>query len=824
MASNFDNDTKKRRLSIVDASSYLFRSYYAIGKMLSPAGRSTQALFGFSRFLTKLAQESYVVIVYDSQNNKESRLALYQGYKSHRQSAPEDLPWQIELSKQVCQAYGIPLLTVDGVEADDTIASIATQTEPLFDEIWIYSSDKDLAQCVTEKTFLIQPFAPYRKLDPKEVYAQFGVHPKQIPDFLALVGDSSDGIPGIAGIGKVRAATLLAKHPLVEEIPLSEEERTAALLYKKLTLLSTEIAIPKERADYAVKERDSLLIGSLFEELGFKSLLPKLSPKKRPSADLLLDLPSLEATAIIALVAQEEATSSSDSILELIFCTEEQGPWRIVYGAENHSSIASFLSSKRVVGHDLKTLLHQLKKRGLPAPSLHFDTFIAYSLLFPGESTNWSDLLERFSMESESDLRSIFPLMEKMKKKMEESHLFPLFHSIEMPLISLLFKMETKGIWVDRQELHLLSLKLSKQIQQIATEISQLAGYEINLNSPKQLASLLFEQLGLPKSKKGKSGHFSTNIDVLEGLIEHHPIIPLLIQYRSLEKIRSTYGEALIEAIDPQDSRVHTTFHQVSTLTGRLASSHPNLQNIPTTAVAPIRYAFKAHPNTYSLISADYSQAELRLLAHFSKEPKLIQAFEQRLDIHLATAASLFDLPLEAVTTEMRSQAKAVNFGIIYGLGAHGLSKNLNIPLKQASLFIQEYFNRYPAIADFIQQTQKEVEKKGYAETLLGRRRPIPEISSHHTVIRRQGERFAINSTIQGSQADLIKKAMIELNDALDPSIQMLLQIHDELLFECPDSLLDAAVEMIRAKMEHLYPLLVPLEVTIRIAKNWGDC
>ena len=832
---------------IIDASSFLFRSYFAIRNMRAPDGFATNALFGFVRALLKILDDfspEHMAVVYDAPSNKASRQAIYPDYKGKRHKAPDDLPDQIEASKEFCDALGIQRVAVENVEADDTIGTLAKKYEKLGYEIFIFSSDKDLCQLISSHVHCIHAHKDNLLITKEEVFTTYQVYPEEFTTYLGLIGDSSDNIPGVAGIGPKKGSHLIRQYSTIENMPLSEENKQIASLSQKLATIDTAVHLPKSLDSCLIKPQDSLHLIKLYRRYNFKSLLENL--EKRLEGSNISKQKTKEKSKIIEIASDIDHSwpIAKESPLAIYFLEHEnkQGVYIQYEGEDIHFILKEDLNKKKFqdllkksscfLTYDFKALLHQMEENGPLLDKPFFDVMVAAYLLNPDSSLKFSDILQQHADEIISDeeagwfVQTFFSLKELLELKIQEGGLSAVLHGIEEPLLRILFKMEKKGIYIDVKELQKLSTELAQQCSSIKDHVEKILGHSINLNSPKQLAQALFEELKLPTKAKGKTG-FSTGIEVLEELRNEHPIIELIIEYRGLEKIRSTYTTNLIEMADPKTHRLHTTFSQTTTQTGRLASTNPNLQNIPvrTELGTQIRHAFKAMPPSKSFLSCDYSQVELRLLAHMSEDPNLVKAFKERLDIHRYTASIVFGVPMDKVSDEMRFRAKAVNFGIIYGLGPHGLGRQLKIPMREASQFIKTYFERYPRVEEFLESLKEEARKDGHSTTLFGRKRPIPEILNRNAPIRAQAERFAVNSKIQGTQADLIKMAMIQIDKILDPKkIVMLLQIHDELIFECDDDALEEYEKKIVKLMQHIHPLKVPLEVNASVAKNWGEC
>ncbi len=890
-------------LYVVDAVNFLFRSYYAIGRMTNPKGISTNALYGFIRSVYKIINDfspNYFICVFDGPDNKQSRTAIYKEYKGHRPEMPEDLAPQLDQAQYFCEIAGIPSLTLSGVEADDTMGTIAKWASKKKINVFLCSSDKDLCQLVDDQVKLLQPHKDNMVVDRKKVKEIFGVWPEQMIDYLAIVGDASDNIPGLEGFGPKTAANLLEKFGTLEKIlakpdQLSGKKREVvikgqeiALLSKHLATIQTDLDVPKEELFYHLKTPDLPRVEAFYHEMHFLSLLRELSAPQAPSSPTTKDPVGIDRQVSYQLINDEFSLAglidSLASEKEICVDTETTSvkPMSaqlvgLGLGASHGTAYYIPLNGKikrgkvihlikpllenpaiSFIGHNIKYDMHVLANVGIDLSSVGFDTLLASYLINPHvQRHNLDELaLEHFNkvkipidqllgkgkkqitmnevpIEDVStycceDVDYTLRLKALFQKKLEEMELSSLFETIEIPLISVLFRMERAGIFVDVNKLEKMSHELSHELYRLEKQIYEASGETFNINSPKQLSAILFEKMGIKPPKKTTTG-YSTAADVLESLQGSNPIVKKILEYRTLEKLRSTYVNALPEQILPKTHRIHCTFNQSIAATGRLSCQDPNLQNIPvrTEAGKKIREAFKPQKADHSFISADYSQVELRLLAHLSQDPGLIAAFEAGEDIHAYTASLVFDVPLDKVTPQMRYQSKAVNFGIIYGQQAYGLSQELGIEFKEAARFIETYFQRYKKIKEFLDSCKDNARQTGRAITLTGRRRPIPNIHSKNPMIRAQAERLAVNTPLQGTAADLIKLAMLAVDALLKTELNlgtMILQIHDELLFEVPDDQADKLAKKVKHIMENVMPLSVPLIVDISIGKNWGEC
>lgn len=892
-----------KELYVLDAVNFLFRSYYAIGPMTNPKGESTNALYGFIRSVFKLIKErnpKHLVAVFDGPENIKTRQEIYSDYKIHRSGMPDDLLPQLELALEFCEIAGIPYLSVPGVEADDVIGSIAKWTEKKGITTYLCSSDKDLCQLVSDKIFVLNIHKENLLMGREQVIEKFGVKPEQMIDLLAMMGDASDNIPGLPGIGPKTAAALLGEFETLENIlknteqlkgkkrEIFEEGKDAAILSKQLATIHTGVDFPKEDEFYRLKEPNVEKVKALYQEMHFLTLLKELHTPEKKSEQLDLDFKEVESSVEYILINDEyqliklleelhgkkelcidtEASSLNYMQAELVGIGISDKPkkgWYIPFNGniEKNRFIKhwkTFLENpeRAFFGHNIKYDLHVLKRVGITLAKISFDTMLASHLIAPQKQRHNLDSLslehfekvktpitaligkgkkqisirevplEKVAAYCCEDVDYTFRLKNLLEKKIEEQKLQKIFNEIELPLIPVLFSMEEKGIFLDKAKMALMGQDLESIIAKIRQMIFDYANESFNLNSPKQLGEVLFDRMGIRPAKKTATG-YSTSADVLENLRGAHPIIEKVLQYRVLEKLRSTYIEALPQQIDIKTKRIHCTFNQTGTATGRLSCQDPNLQNIPVRSEEgkKIRTAFIPENPNWSFLSADYSQIELRLLAELSDDPTLIKAFQAGEDIHTYTASIVYGTTIGEVTHLMRDVAKTVNFGILYGQGPFGLSKEIGISVEEARTFIETYFARYSKVKDYLEFCKETVRKKGYSLTLFGRKRPIPEINSKNSFIRTAAERLAINTPLQGTAADLIKKAMIQIHKDLEENkakSAMILQIHDELVFESPPDELDFLADLVKKRMEGVMQLKIPLVVDISIGKNWGEC
>ncbi len=838
-------------LYLIDGTSFVYRAHYAVKEYLSTSwGLPTKAVYVFTRMMLRILREfrpEYLALCLD-EKAPTFRHEAYQDYKAQRPPMPEELVVQLPYIREIAEALGIRVLSVPGYEADDLIATLAHR---LPHPVVIVAGDRDLFPLVSERIYIWDPIRE-KTITPEEVLRRYGLPPEKIPEMRALAGDASDNLPGVKGIGEKTACTLIRTFGSVENLyarlsevtpprlrRLLEEGREAAFLSRELLTLRTDAPVPLELSAYRVRDPDYRRLRGLFVKLEFRRLLAELPSERDLGAEVrrVDGIPeeafsggpvALWVSPSRGLFGGAWATlglANSDRAWELSGVSPSQ--WRKLLAAKPQAWIL----------YDLKALAHLLGE----APSLQgeiFEVKLAAWLLDP---TRKSYLLEELAQEY---LGARLPAPEEEKgcgaRALALAQLYPflreeisragmerLLLEVETPLALVLFRMERVGVRVDREYLRRLARELRERLKELEEEAHRLAGEVFNLRSGRDLSRILFQKLGLPRGKRTPKGTgYSTDVEVLSELAKQHPLPERLLRYRSLYKLLSTYVEPLLALADSRD-RVHTTFHQTGTATGRLSSSDPNLQNIPIKGEEGewIRRAFVAEEG-WRLLSADYSQIELRLLAHFSGDENLRRAFLEGRDIHATTAAEIFGIRPEEVTPEMRRLAKVINFGIAYGMSAFGLAKELGLDLAQARAFIERYFQRYPGVKRYMEEKVAEAREKGYVTTLLGRRRPIPGLRAREKSVREFAERTAINTPIQGSGADLIKLAMLAIDRRLAQegyTARLILQVHDELLLEVPEEEIEEVRELVRKEMEEVYPLSVPLKVNLATGKNWAE-
>lgn len=841
------------RLFLIDSYGFIFRAYHARARSGAPPmrttkGLSTEAVYIFNNMVRKLLtayRPEYIAAVFES--GPSFRSEQFAEYKANRAEMPPDLGEQIPWVRKTLEALRIPILEYPGFEADDVIGTLACHAAPPELRVVIVSSDKDMLQLVNERVSMLNPMKDDTWYDPAKVEEFMGVPPCAVPDLLALKGDSIDNIPGAPGIGDKGARELIRRFGSVEaalEHAAEVERKTyresllahrdQILLSKKLATIDTHAPIEWCLENLKAQEPDLAALRELYRELEFFSLLKELKPVEViESGDYCSLLSAGEVEEFLAAIPAGAAVAVAvNSGVGL--------SWRAGEGRgipfEHLPLVQPLLEDPQrpKIAHDIKLVRATLARRGIRAAGFRHDILL-YAFLLSADPGGCSPevLAEKYldhKLASSLDARAgcMLELFEKLAPEVDARGFRRLYEEIDLPLLDVLAAMEQTGIRVDTAQLAALSARLEAEMERLAREIHAIAGAPFNINSPQQLAKVLWEDLGLPApSRYGRGKTTSTAADVLEALAVEHPIARLVLDYRQLAKLKGTYIDALPSLIDPATGRIHTTFNPAGAATGRLSSSNPNLQNIPIRSELgrEIRAAFIPRDG-WLLVAADYSQIELRLLAHMSGDPVLVSAFRNGEDIHTRTAAEVFGVPPLMVSPEMRRNAKAVNFGIVYGQTPFGLAQQLGIDRKEAETYIRQYFERYAGVKKFIDRTIAEVRKTGVARTLLGRERPIPDINARNPNARGFAERTAVNTPLQGTAADLIKIAMIRIHRRLQESgfqSRMLLQVHDELVLEAPPEELEQVRGLVKYEMENVYRLDVPLLVEVGAGSNWRD-
>jgi DNA polymerase-1 len=928
-----------KKLFLLDAMALIYRAHFALSKSprVNSKGENTNASFGFTNTLLEIIQKekpTHLAVVFDSEK-PTFRHHQFQDYKAHRQEQPEDITHNLPYIKKIISGFGIPMLTLDGYEADDIIGTIAIKAMNQGFITYMMTSDKDYAQLVNDKILIYRPAFMGKGpeiLDEKKILEKYKLKKvDQIRDLLGLMGDPSDNIPGIPGIGEKIAQKLIEEYGNLENIIANANKLSGklkenilsfaqqGLLSKKLATIHTNapVEFDENLFEYKGPDREKLL--PIFDQLEFRTIKKRVfgdetvnenkssynkntaqyslfeedekinleyeknNTYKSPLKNIYTSiydykiLHSLDEIKALAFHLNQQKefcfdteTDNTDplnaNLVGLSFSYQKKIAFYIHFTNKEPNRINEILSILKPVfenenilkiGQNIKYDLHVLRNYGISLRGTFFDTMLAHYLIDPESRHNLDILSESYLNYTPISIENLLGKKSKEQKTMDqlscneiylyaaedadityqlkqvfepmlkENNLNTLFYTIEMPLINVLADMEAEGVRIDAQNLKLISMELEKQMQEIEKKIYELAGTQFNISSPKQLGEILFEKLKInSKAKKTKSGQYATGEEVLSKLVYDHPIVNHILEFRELQKLKSTYVDALPELISKKDGRVHTSFNQAIASTGRLSSANPNLQNIPirTNKGKEIRKAFVPKSEEYSILSADYSQIELRIMAAFSKDKAMIESFHKKQDIHAATASKIFKVSLSEVNDDMRRKAKMVNFGIIYGITPFGLSQRLGIPKKEAAEIIEAYFAEFPGVINYINETISNARKMGYVCTLMGRRRYIRDINSSNQTLKSFAERNAINAPIQGTAADLIKKAMVDIHSLLQKKkskTKLILQVHDELVFDLHDSEKDELVPLIKNQMETALDIGIPLDVGIGIGKSW---
>jgi len=922
-------------LYLIDGHALAYRTFFALTRGGSSAfvtskGEPTAGIFGFTSVLLRILEQEqpdYLAVAFDT--GKTFRDELYPEYKGTRDKMPDDLRSQIERIRELVDAFNIPRLEVEGYEADDVLGSVAHQAVAKGLGVKIITGDRDLLQLVDNRIVVNLPgksLSDAKDYLAKDVLEYLGVRPDQVVDFKALVGDKSDNIPGVAGIGEKTAISLLQQYGDLDGIYAHLEELSGSVrkkledgtemarLSKELATIVTSLEIPLDLEQARPQRFDPVRVEALFRELEFRALVARLTiliktyglgePARGQQLSLFETAAPVSTTSpappeglqtvtvddhekLQALVTRlqsadwisfdTETTSTDQMRAELVgislAVSDDQG-YYIPVGHRPGSgaqlplpvvleALRAPLTNESIpkAGHNMKYDFIVLARYGLRVCPLAFDTMIAEWLINPAshnlglKNLSWVRLDHRMTGIEEligkgskqismaevpipqaaayaaDDAAVVLSLIPQLKEELEKRQVMSLYQKIEMPLVEVLADMEIAGIALDKDFLKRMSAELGKRMAEIETEVYQLVGESFNINSPQQLSEVLFNRLKIPppdRTQRTSTGFYSTAAGVLEALSGKHPVVDHVLEYRELAKLRSTYLEALPQQINPHTGRVHTSYSQTGSVTGRIASSEPNLQNIPirTEIGRQVRQAFIADPG-HHLLAVDYSQVELRIVAHISGDEAMLEAFRAGQDIHAATAAAIYGISLQAVTKEQRRHAKAINFGLIYGMSAFGLTRTTDLTLAEAEDFVKAYFKQFPGVKSYLDGVRRQASEQEYVETLLGRRRYFPGLKNQSNFnIRSREEREAINAPIQGTAADIMKIAMLRVPGALRDAhlnARMLLQVHDELVLECPQSELQRTAEVVQQVMESAYELSIPLVTEARSGINWGE-
>src|SRR5579864_3995024 len=835
------------RLFLIDSFGFIFRAYHArarsgVPPMRTAQGIQTEAVYIFHNMVRRIIKDfspDYLAAVFESAG-PTFRDEAFEQYKANRAEMPDDLSAQIPWIRKTLEAMSIPILAYPRFEADDVIGTLAHRGVEQGLDVVIVSSDKDMLQLVNDRVKMLNPMKDDMWFDAAATEQFMGVKPSQVADLLALKGDTIDNIPGAPGIGEKGALQIIQKFGSVEaaldraaEVERKmyreslQNHRSQIELSKKLATIHCDVPVELKLNELEIQQPQISMLRELYKTLEFSSLLREIGADAKPAAecDYKIFESAADLDAWLAAISKDAlvAVASGDMMEETILA------FSAAPGVARGAAL-EHIPARATVAHDIKTLTRKLGD----SPSLEHDVML-YGFLIsadPGRC-DLNSLAERYldalpGADPCSHADATLALYQKLRPEIEKLGLADFYREIDLPLVRVLARMEECGVRIDPEQLHVMSARMEEEIARLSADIYELAGHPFNINSPQQLGKILFEELNLPAPVKyGKGKTISTAAEVLESLAEAHEIARKVLDYRQLAKLKGTYVDALPALIDPFTGRLHTTFNQCGAATGRLSSSNPNLQNIPirTELGREIRAAFVPREG-WKLVVADYSQIELRLLAHMSKDPLLLEAFLSGEDIHTRTASEVLGIHPLMVTPEARRNAKAVNFGIVYGISPFGLAAQLGISRAEAERYIRSYFERYQGVRRFIQETIAQVRETGFAPTLFGRKRPIPDMHSRNPNARSFAERTAVNTPLQGTAADLIKLAMIRIDEILlreKLETKMLLQVHDELLFESPPAEAKKVSDMVKHEMENVHKLNVPLIVDVGIGENWRD-
>ena len=879
----------EKRLIIIDGNSIINRAFYALPDMSNSEGLKTNAIFGFVRMMFKIIEDyqpTHMSVAFDKKA-PTFRHKQYADYKAGRKKMPDELAQQLQPLKDLLDKFNINRLELEGYEADDLIGTVARLGEENDFKVYIVTGDKDAIQLASHKTTTLitkKGVGEVEEYDYDSVLERYEMTPTQFIDLKGLMGDKSDNIPGVPGVGEKTGIKLLKQYSTIENLiehtdelkgsikKKIEENKDLALMSKELATIITNVPIEVKLEDLAYGDYNKDDVVEKFKEFGFTSLITKLLDIEggettiKEEIDLKIEhldnvedfiKKAEENKKVIIDVIGKEGNILDKRVLYVFLSLDGN---EIYYVNEDElPQIKTLLSNPEIKkhGYDLKEDYILLKPYEIELNSMDFDITIAEYLIDSKSSTSYEcsaiamkyltrkikskeDLLGKGAKAKKFDeiefdelsayigdiLNTVNGVYPKMEENLKETEMDGLFYHVEMPLVEVLGSMEYIGMKVDKDQLNELKEKFTTIINELENEIFELAGEPFNINSPKQLGVVLFEKLGLPVIKKTKTG-YSTNAEVLEKLRDKHEIIDKITEYRQIVKLNSTYVEGLLKIINPKTGRIHSSFNQTITTTGRISSTEPNMQNIPvkTEMGRDIRKVFVADDNC-KLVDADYSQVELRVLAHMSGDENMIDAFKHGEDIHSKTASQIFDVDIKDVTSKQRIEAKAINFGIIYGKTDFGLSQDLNIPVATAKAYIDSYFNKYPKIKEFMDEAVESATETGYATTILNRRRYIPEIKASNFIVRNQGKRFAMNAPIQGSAADIIKVAMVNVYNKLKENnmkSKLILQVHDELIVEAVDEELEMAEKIVREEMENAQSMDVKLDVDLNTGDSWYE-
>lgn len=873
----------KQKIVLIDGNSIAYRAFFALPLLNNDKGVYTNAVYGFTMILMKVLEEenpTHILVAFDA-GKTTFRHKTYTEYKGGRQKTPSELSEQFPFIREVLDAFNIARYELDQYEADDIIGTLAKKAESEQTEVKIISGDKDLLQLVSDYVTVIHTKKGITDVDTYDIAKikeKYNLTPQQIIDMKGLMGDSSDNIPGVPGVGEKTAIKLLNQFGSLEKTLESIQEisgkklqeklsdyKDQALMSKQLATINCDAPIDISIHDIVRKELNIDDVIKLFKDLGFNSLLERVGEGDAATSNEMEEISFSVIKTITEDVLRNEAALVIEAIDENYHqadiigfsIVQNEGKYFIPTDVALSSTIfKKWLEedqTKKFV-FDAKQSITLLRRHGISLKGIEFDLLIASYILNPAETNHEiTDVAKRngyLSINKDEAVYgkgvkrkvpstdqvadhlvrkadAIFNIKEQAIHDLRKNDQYDLFKKLELPLSFILGEMESTGVMVDVERLKMMGIELESKLSSIEKDIYELVGEPFNINSPKQLGVILFEKLNLPPIKKTKTG-YSTSADVLEKLEDKHDIIPLILHYRQLGKLKSTYIEGLLKVVNQETNKIHTRFNQALTQTGRLSSTEPNLQNIPIRVEEgrKIRQAFIPSEKGWVIFAADYSQIELRVLAHISQDEKLIQAFKEGKDIHTKTAMDVFHVTEDEVTSNMRRHAKAVNFGIVYGISDFGLSQSLNITRKEAGEFIDQYLKSFPGVKEYMEESIRAAKEKGFVTTLLQRRRYLPDITSRNFNVRSFAERTAMNTPIQGSAADIIKKAMIDMAAALEKEglkARLLLQVHDELIFETPEEEIETLKKLVPEVMENAVQLDVPLKVDYSYGPTWYD-
>lgn len=869
------------KILLLDGNSLAYRAFFALPLLTNEHGIHTNAVYGFTMMLQKIMDEenpTHMLVAFDA-GKTTFRHSTFGDYKGGRQKTPPELSEQFPYIRKLIDAYGIKRYELEMYEADDIIGTLSKRADEKGQQVVIVSGDKDLTQLATDKTTVYitrKGITDIEKYTPEHVHEKYGLTPLQIIDMKGLMGDASDNIPGVPGVGEKTAIKLLKEHGSVEDLYKALDTVSGVKLKEKLianeeqAIMSKALATIETAAPIQISIDDLSYTGpnmeeviEVWKELAFKTLLEKsdyISEESETTEVAFEIVEEIDSTILDKVMSVHlemyDGQYHTSELLGIALSDGEKGyfaPADIAFQSKDFCSWLENATNKKYLA-DSKATQAVSRKHNVNVHGVEFDLLLAAYIVNPAISSEdvaaiakefgYFNLLtndsvygkgakktapeiEKIAEHAVRKARAIWDLKEKLEVKLEENEQYALYKEIELPLASILGTMESDGVLVDKQILVEMGHELNIKLRAIEQDIYALAGETFNINSPKQLGVILFEKIGLTPIKKTKTG-YSTAADVLEKLASEHEIIEQILLYRQLGKLNSTYIEGLLKEIHEDDGKIHTRYQQALTSTGRLSSINPNLQNIPVRLEEgrKIRKAFVPSQPGWVMFAADYSQIELRVLAHMSKDENLVEAFNNDLDIHTKTAMDVFHVEQEAVTSDMRRAAKAVNFGIVYGISDYGLSQNLDITRKEAATFIENYLNSFPGVKGYMDDIVQDAKQTGYVTTILNRRRYLPEITSSNFNLRSFAERTAMNTPIQGSAADIIKKAMIDMAERLiseNMQTKMLLQVHDELIFEAPPEEIAMLEKIVPEVMENAIKLIVPLKVDYAFGSSWYD-